>query len=309
MGSTVAQALATARKTGLDKLDADLLLLFARGLDGAALEGARSWLLVHDTDVLDAPVLDRYRACVQRRLAGEPLAYIVGMKEFHGLPLRVDRHVLVPRPDTETLVDWALEHLRSMTLRPGVPALRVLDLGCGSGAIALAIRRNCPTCTVDAVDASAAALAVAQSNTERHGLPVRLLQGDWFQPVDGHYDCIVSNPPYVAEGDPHLHALAHEPAQALVSGPDGLRDIRQIVTDAPLHLADGGWLLLEHGHTQGMAVHSLLHTAGFQELSRRHDLAGHWRCSAGRWIAPRGTAGNGTAGNDAASLSNRGSVK
>lgn len=278
--TTVAEALRAARKTGLDKLDADLLLLAAHGVGSDALHAARSWLLSHDTDAVTKAVLDRFQQSVQRRQSGEPLAYIVGAKEFFGLALAVDERVLVPRPDTETLVQWSLALLALAD--PAGPPARLLDLGTGSGAIALAVKKHRPGTEVDAVDASAQALAVAQSNADRLGLAVRMVHGNWFDPIDGRYDCIVSNPPYVAEADPHLPALAHEPSQALVSGPDGLHDIRQIVAGAPAHLVDGGWLLLEHGFDQGPAVHALLGAAGFQDLSLRHDLAGHWRCSGGR---------------------------
>ena len=277
--TTVGQALAGARAAGLDKLDADLLLLAARGVEPAALHAARSWLPAHDTDTLPVDVFAHYRWFVERRLAGEPLAYVVGGKEFYGLPLMVDARVLVPRPDTETLVDWALE------LYPDTagPARRLLDLGTGSGAIALALKHMRPSWTIDAVDASSAALAVAAANADRLQLPVRLLQGRWFAPVQARYDCIVSNPPYVAEADPHLSALAHEPMSALTAGPDGLDDIRHIVAGAPEYLLPGGHLLLEHGHDQGPAVQALLAAAGFDTLAARHDLAGHWRCTAGRW--------------------------
>lgn len=278
--TTVAQALAAARKSGLDKLDADLLLLAAHGVASCALHAARSWLLRHDTDAVAKEVLDQFQQSVQRRHAGEPLAYILGTKEFYGLALAVDERVLVPRPDTETLVQWSLD-LLALRDHAGAPA-RLLDLGTGSGAIALAVKKHRPGTLVDAVDASAQALAVAQSNADRLGLQVRMVHGSWFDPVDERYDCIVSNPPYVAEADPHLRALSHEPTQALVSGPDGLHDIRQIVAGAPAHLVEGGWLLLEHGFDQGPAVHALLDAVGFHDLSRRHDLAGHWRCSGGR---------------------------
>ena len=282
--TTVARALAAAGKAGLAKLAADLLLLAAHGFARDGLDATRSWLLSHDTDTVARPVLDRYQQWVQQRQTGEPLAYIIGVKEFYGLVLTVGPRVLVPRPDTETLVDWSLELLALGTRSPSNPPARVLDLGTGSGAIALAVKRHCPTCEVDAVDASAHALAVAQANADRLGLQVRMLHGSWFDPVDGRYNCIVSNPPYVVDGDPHLGALTHEPVQALVSGPDGLRDIRQIVAGAPDHLVAGGWLLLEHGFDQGPAVQQLLRASGFQDLSRRDDLAGHWRCSGGRWI-------------------------
>lgn len=279
--STVAQALASARAGGLDKLDADLLLLSARGIPGHALDAARSWLVAHDTDAVPPDLLARYSGLVQRRLAGEPLAYITGCKEFYGLALAVDARVLVPRPDTETLVDWALE-----LLGDGARPRRLLDLGTGSGAIALALKATRPGWSIDAVDASAAALAVASANARRLRLPIDTLHGQWFGPVTGQYDAVVSNPPYVADADPHLRALAHEPSAALTAGPDGLRDIRLIVAGAPAHLLQDGYLLIEHGHDQGAAVQALMQAAGFVAIAARHDLAGHWRCTGGRWTGP-----------------------
>lgn len=277
--NTVAQVLAQARAAGLDKLDAELLLLSARGIGAHALDASRSWLLTHNTAGLSTAVCEQYRLLVLRRRAGEPLAYITGAKEFYGLLLAVDPRVLVPRPDTETLVDWTLE------LYPDAAAQRrrLLDLGTGSGAIALALKLSRRPWSIDAVDASAAALAVAMTNAERLQLQITLLHGRWFEPVTGRYDCIVSNPPYVADADPHLSALAHEPIDALASGPDGLRDIRQIIAGAPAHLLAEGHLLLEHGHDQGPAVQALLGAAGFTTLPARRDLAGHWRCTGGRW--------------------------
>lgn len=239
---------------------------------------ARAWLLAHDTDPLPEAAADRLQALATRRLAGEPLAYLTGEKAFHGLTLRVDARVLDPRDDTETLVDWAL------ALLPADAPRRVLDLGTGSGAIALAIAQQRPLAQVVAVDASADALAVARANAERLGLRVDMRLGDWLTPVAGErLDLIVSNPPYIADTDPHLPALAHEPRQALVSGADGLDDIRRIVAQAPAHLAPGGWLLLEHGWDQAGAVRDLLGAAGFAQVQSRRDLAGIERCSGGQY--------------------------
>lgn len=159
----------------------------------------------------------------------------------------------------------------------------MLDLGTGSGAIALALQHARPDATVDAVDASAEALVVAQSNAGKLGLPVHFSQGDWLDGVSGSYQLIASNPPYIAAGDTHLPALRHEPLQALVAGPDGLDDLRRIVQDAPLHLAENGWLCLEHGHDQAAAVRALLLVRGFAEVQSRDDLAGIARCSGGIW--------------------------
>lgn len=269
--STVAQALAAAARLGVDRLDAQLLLLHALGRP----PHDRAWLLAHDTDTLPQPLWTALSAQLLRRLAGEPVAYLLGEKEFHGLALRVDPRVLVPRPDTETLVDWALECLE------GQAAPRVLDLGTGSGAIALALQHARPDARVDAVDASADALAVARANAECLKLPVRFAQADWLAGATQGYALIASNPPYIAAGDPHLPALQHEPASALVAGADGLDDIRRIVADAPAHLAEGGWLLLEHGHDQAPAVRQLLAAQGFAEVQSREDLAGIARCSGG----------------------------
>jgi release factor glutamine methyltransferase len=269
--ATVAQALGAAVAMGLDRLDAQLLLLHA--LDRPLHD--RAWLLAHDTDAFPAIAWPGLAQHIARRLAGEPAAYLLGEKEFHGLRLQVDARVLVPRPDTETLVDWALQCVEG---RPG-PTL--LDLGTGSGAIALALQQARPDAQVDAVDASAEALQVAQANAERLGLPVRFARADWLDGARSGYDLIASNPPYIAAGDPHLAALQHEPTAALVAGTDGLDDIRRIVRDAPAHLTNGGWLMLEHGHDQAAAVRSLLAAAGFAEVQSRNDLAGIARCSGG----------------------------
>ena len=191
--------------------------------------------------------------------------------------LQVGPAVLVPRPDTETLVDWALE------LLAGIEAPQVADLGTGSGAIALALKHRYPTAQVCAVELSAAALEVAQANAVRLGLTLEFVQGSWWQPLQGrHFHLVVSNPPYIAGHDPHLDALRHEPALALTPGGDGLSALAQIVREAPAHLHAGGWLLLEHGYDQQEAVQQLLTEAGFVAVSTRADLAGRPRCSGGR---------------------------
>lgn len=284
---TIARTLAGLQAQGLDRLDAQLLLLHALG------QGAhdRAWLLAHDRDPVDASARQRLDALVQRRRQGEPLAYLTGQKEFYGLALQVDARVLVPRPDTETLVAWAL----ALVDEPGVGAwahpartqpLSVLDLGTGSGAIALALKATRPALQVSAIDASPEALAVARANAQRLQLELHLQQGSWLTGVQGQFHLIVSNPPYIAAGDPHLPALAHEPLQALTSGPDGLDDLRQIIAQAPAHLHPGGWLLLEHGYDQAGAVRSLLAGAGFEAVQSRRDLSLVERCSGGRAPAP-----------------------
>lgn len=272
--TTVAEALAAARALGLDRLDAQLLL-------GHVLGRPRAWLIAHDGDALPAEAAAAYDALCARRAAGEPLAYLVGEREFHGLALRVNPAVLVPRPDTEALVDWALELLAGALADR--PSPQVVDLGTGSGAIALAVKHRHPSAATSAVDLSEAALAVAQANARRLGLVIDFHAGAWFAPLAGRrFDLVLSNPPYIAEGDPHLAALQHEPALALTPGGDGLDAIRAIVAAAPAHLRPGGWLLLEHGWDQAESVASLLRAAGFEAVSSRRDLAGQPRCTGGR---------------------------
>ena len=267
---TVAGALQQARQLGVDRLDAQILL-------STVLQRPRSWLLAHDQDALPpGGQADQFMAWTQRRAQGEPLAYLLGDKEFYGLTLRVSPDVLIPRPDTETLVEWALE------LIPTEPGVKVLDLGTGSGAIALALQHQRPHAQITAVDASPAALAIAQANARQLALPVENLQGSWFEPVAArHFDFIVSNPPYIAENDVHMQALGFEPKQALTSGLDGLDDLRLIISKAPLHLNAGGWLLLEHGHNQAAAVSGLLQAQGFGQITTRLDLGGNPRCTGG----------------------------
>lgn len=271
---TVSAALAAARAAGVDRLDAQLLLALH-------LRRPRAWLIAHDDAPLPAAAARAYGHDLARRAAGVPLAYLTGEREFHGLALRVTPAVLDPRPDTETLVDWALTLLA--TDFAALPAPQVVDLGTGSGAIALAVKHACPRAVVRATDASADALAVARANARRLGLDVAFAQGDWWQAVQAPpVQLALSNPPYIAPGDRHLAALVHEPAQALVSGADGLDAIRALVAGAFAHLAPGGWLLLEHGHDQATAVRDLLAGHGYEALGQRHDLAGHIRCSGGR---------------------------
>ena len=246
-----------------------------------ALGKPRAWLVAHDRDALDADQAHTFSALFERRLAGEPIAYIVGEREFYGLGFKVSPAVLIPRPETELLVELALARL------PENQASRVLDLGTGSGAIALAIARHRPHSEIVAVDLSAAALEIAQENSRRLGVAnIRFLRGAWFDalPARERFDVIVSNPPYVAAGDPHLRQgdLRFEPATALASGEDGLDDLRRIIVGAPFHLAPGGWLLFEHGYDQAPACRELLRLAGFLDVSSSADLAGIERVTQGR---------------------------
>ena len=277
---TCAQALAAARSAGLERIDAQLLLLHALGKSA----DQRAWLLAHDTDELTQSVAEAFGLLVERRAGGEPLAYIVGGKAFFGLMLQVDARVLIPRPDTETLVQWSLDLL----LTPAMPPdLEIVDLGTGSGAIALAIAHTLQaahrSARVLAVDASAGALDVARENARFLGLDVEFVESCWLEKVNARFHLIASNPPYVASADPHLAALAHEPLQALTAGADGLDDIRRIIEQAPAHLLPGGWLLLEHGYDQAGRVRELLAQRGFESVRSRPDLAGIERCSGGRW--------------------------
>ena len=271
---TVAQALARAQASSLDRLDAQLLLLHALGQTDAG----RGWLLAHDTDALPIAAQATYDALCARRAVGEPLAYLTGRREFFGLSLQVDARVLDPRPDTETLVEWALA-------LPLPADAQVIDLGTGSGAIALALASQRPGWRVSALDASADALAVARDNAAQLGLIVLFSRGHWLVDVSSHYHCIVANPPYIAATAPHLAALTHEPLQALASGFEGLDDIRQIVAQAPARLRPGGWLLMEHGFDQAEAVRVLLAAAGFDDVQTRRDLTGHARCTGGQFGA------------------------
>lgn len=272
--TTVEAALAAARASGVERLDAQLLL-------GRLLGRDRAWLLAHGDAPLVPDVATRFDAWLERRRQGEPVAYLLGEKEFHGLRLQVDSRVLVPRPDTEVLVDWAIELLRGELSACVSPA--VIDLGTGSGAIALAVRHACPQTEVTATDASADALAVAQGNASRLDLPIAWVQGSWWDAVTGkRFHLALSNPPYIPAGDAHLADLTAEPRSALSPGPDGLASLRAIVGGAPGALRNRGWLLLEHGYDQADAVRTLLQAAGLSQVETRYDLGGHPRCTGGR---------------------------
>ena len=254
----------------------------AEVLLGAALGRSRAWLLANpDEVILDCEATDRYEAFVTRRAHGEPVAYLLGEKEFWSLPLRVGPGVLVPRPETELVVERALEHL------PADRDLDVLDLASGSGAIALAIASERPRCRVVATDVAPAAVDATHENALRLGVGCRVavLQGAWFDPFAGRrFDLIASNPPYIAADDARVEpgVRCYEPAGALFSGPTGLEALQVIAAGAPLHLRPGGWLVVEHGDTQGAAVHALFTAAGFDDVRTFRDLSGLERCTEGR---------------------------
>lgn len=266
-------ALLRNASTAIDRVDAEVLLAHA-------LATPRTWLFAHATDPVDAEVAGRFASLLDRRLAGEPVAYLVGAQGFWTLDLDVSPATLIPRAETEVLVEQALSRI------PGNAESRIADLGTGSGAIALALAKERPRAVVVATDASEAALEVARRNATRNGVVnVTFRQGDWCTPLAGErFHLIASNPPYIAEGDPHLDKgdLRFEPPSALSSGREGLDAIQQIVRAAPRHLDAGGWLLLEHGWDQGEAVRALLQAAGFAEMETVLDLEGRDRVSLGQ---------------------------
>lgn len=273
---SIQNSLLSATQSGIERLDAQLLLLHALGKS----QSDRIWLITHDTESLSEPVILAFQVLCQRRQQGEPLAYLVGSKPFFGLDLQVDKRVLVPRPDTETLVEWALTLAVSSN-----KTTSLLDMGTGSGAIALAIKHSKPDWQVTALDASIDALIVAKNNAKRLNLNINFLLSSWFDALPNEkFDVIVSNPPYIIDGDWHMSALAYEPKQALTSGADGLDDIRQIIAHAPQFLTSNGWLLLEHGYDQAAAVRDLLDKRGFVQVQSKLDLAGIERCSGGQWL-------------------------
>lgn len=273
--TTLANAIrdAASRLPGEEaRLEAELLLAHA-------LQRPRSWFYAHAGDVLDPGEAQAFDQLLRRRDHGEPVAQIVGHRGFWSLDLAVTPDTLIPRAETELLVEMALEHL------PPEQMGQVLDLGTGTGAVALAIASERPLVDVTAVDVSQAALDVAQCNAQDTGLPLRLLLGNWFEPVAGEvFRMIVSNPPYIAENDPHLQQgdLRFEPRSALASGSDGLDAIRRIVAGAPAHLLPEGWLLIEHGHDQGAPVRALFTAAGFLRVTTARDLEGRERVTLGR---------------------------
>jgi len=280
MANSVQQWLQKARQQLAQLVPPDEASIEAQILLMHVLNVNRAWLIAHATDSLAAAAVMTVEALLQRRLQGEPIAHILGEREFFGLPLKVTPDTLIPRPDTETLVEAALQKIHGR--------MRVLDLGTGTGAIALAIAKHAPGCEVIAVDASAAALAVATENATALQLNnVQCVASHWFTALPAtNFDLIVSNPPYIETSDPHLQQgdLRFEPMSALASGADGLQDIRQIVAQAPGYLNEGGWLMLEHGYNQADAVQQLLHAAGLQQIQTLNDLGGNPRVTLAQWL-------------------------
>ena len=270
---TIVAILLRQTRDRIDPAEAELLLAHALGR-------SRIWLLAHGDDGIAPDATARFEALVERRVVGEPVAYLTGSRGFWTLDLAVTPATLVPRPETELLVELALAR------SPIDADARIADLGTGSGAIALAIAKERPRARVVATDASSDALDVARENAKRNGIGnVEFRHGDWFSPLNGEkFDLIASNPPYIAFGDPHLDEgdLRFEPPSALSSGEDGLDAIRVIVRDAPSHLRTSGWLLLEHGWEQGEAVRILLAEAGFGASETARDLEGRERVTLGR---------------------------
>jgi release factor glutamine methyltransferase len=277
--NSIAAALADARQR-IPAAEARLLLCHLLGRNTA-------WLEAHRDEALEEPVASRFSAWVQRRQEGEPVAYLLGLREFYGRDFAVSPAVLIPRPETELLVELALQKMAECS-QP-----RILDLGTGSGCLAITLALECPTAQVTAVDASAAALAVATENARQLGADVCFVESDWYAALAARdserFDLIVANPPYIAPGDPHLSQgdLRFEPASALAAADSGLADLRRIAAGAPDHLAPGAWLLCEHGYDQAEAMVNLLTVAGFNVIEQHRDLAGIIRVSGGCLTAVR----------------------
>ena len=271
---SIAKSIAHAQIAGIDRLDAQLMI-------GALLNQPRGWLIAHDDLMLTRIQSEKLMQWVSRRLDGEPLAYLLGQKEFHGLMLQVGPSVLVPRPETELLVDWGLRLLQGPLAAISKPS--VIDLGTGSGAIALAIKHRFEAAMVTAVDSSAAALETARGNAGSLSLDIDLVQGNWWDAVPGkRFDLALSNPPYIANTDRHLPALRHEPQGALIAHRDGLADLEEIIDGTRAHLNPDGWLLFEHGHEQADVLRQRLASAGFGQVKTLCDLAGLDRCTGGQ---------------------------
>ena len=270
------------RDSGLPRAEARRLLA---SLTGQPL----TWFMAHGDDPADPDTTACFQALAERRRAGEPLAYLLGQQEFYGRPFAVSPAVLIPRADTETLVETALEQLLLLRQQRRAVPLSLLELGTGSGIIAITLALEAPDTEVHAVERSPDALAVAQQNAKAlRADNIHWHAGSWWQALASRrrFDLIVSNPPYIAANDHHLQQgdLRFEPPQALAAGPDGLDDLRIIIGGAPTHLNPGGWLLLEHGYDQEAPVQALLRDAGFADVFTRRDLAGQPRVSGGQWL-------------------------
>ena len=267
---TVRELIQQAR---IDRVEAEILLADVLGVE-------RAWLFAHGEDLVAEPALNLFTDHANARQDGEPLAYVLGYRDFRSLRLGVNRHVLIPRRETEHLVEWAVECIDA-------GAKRVLDLGTGSGAIALACKSERPDAMLTAIDFSAEALACAEANARSLGVQVEWLESRWFEQLGvAQWDLVVSNPPYISASDAHLQQgdLPAEPNSALVGGQTGLESIEHIVEHTPDHLVPGGWLLLEHGFDQADAVAQCLRDRGFKHIETRQDWSGHARMTGGQWL-------------------------
>ncbi len=277
----IKEAITWARAVGLEKSDAEILLLHSLGKNTSD----KAFLIAHDQDSLSEDQESQFAQLAKRSLLNEPVAYILGRKEFYGLNFKVTPATLIPRPDTETLVDWALESLKKLEDPTKVPT--VLDLGTGSGCIAIAIKHHRFDCRVWATDIKEDTLGVAFHNSKELKTEICFLQGSWYEALarlglEASFDLIVSNPPYIQAQDPHLKALSFEPIEALVAKQDGLGELGVIAAGALKYLRPGGWLLMEHGFQQGRDVQALLASCGLTNVQSRSDIAGICRCTGGQ---------------------------
>ena len=279
----ILEALYWAKSVGAEASDRQILLLHCLGQP----THNKAYLLTHDHDSLNLEQVSRYKDLIHRCNAGEPVAYLTGFKEFFGLEFKVNSATLIPRPDTETLVNWVLETVAQGPKQP-FSIDNILDLGTGSGCIAISLKKYRPQANVWATDLSEDALNVAVENAARHQVKVNFGLGAWFNALGTQassltFELIVSNPPYIEAEDSHLANLLFEPKSALVGGLSGLEAFKEIMETAPKHLSPGGWLLFEHGYNQGETIQSLFAEYGFEFIQSRNDLAGICRCTGARW--------------------------